>query len=61
MRTFTAQDISEHRNYHPVFRLISIDGELPIYPKIGDILSQWDIEAMIYNGCRIILEPRNLV
>jgi hypothetical protein len=60
MRTFNCKDVSEHKNYHPIFKLVLIDeGPLPVCPKVGDIVSQWDIEALIYNGNRVVLEPRD--
>jgi len=60
MDTFYLKDISDGRNYHPIFKLVKIDSiRMPISPKVGDILDQWDIEALIINGCRIVLDPKD--
>lgn len=59
MRTFYLKDVSEHKNYHPLFELVAIEGEECLFPKIGSAINQWDIEALIYNGNRVVLEPRD--
>lgn len=58
IRTFYLKDVSDGRNYRPTFMLVQCDElRTVVAPKIGDVLGMADIEAMVCNGNRVVLDP----
>jgi hypothetical protein len=59
MTVIHIKDVQIKPVYHPLYIVISKEPDYVLSPKVGEYLDFRDIETMLCNGCKIILEPRD--